>query len=60
MKKEYEVRIVVTDVYTVFVDAENYEEAEELAERVLLNDEPEADTTGISIEAVRTDGYEED
>lgn len=40
-KHEYEVLITNTEVYSVFVEAEDYETAEEIAEEKFYNNEAE-------------------
>jgi hypothetical protein len=60
MKHEYEVRISVLSLYKVFVEAESFEEAEELAESMLNNGELYESHSRTDIEAERTDGEPED
>ena len=59
MKHEYEVRISVLSLYKVFVEAESFEEAEELAEGMLNNGELYESHSRTDIEAERTDGDSE-
>lgn len=65
MKREYEVRISVLTLYKVYVEADDFEEAEEIAERMLNNGELYESHSRTDIEAERTycdpeDDYEED
>lgn len=60
MKHEYQVRILVTKTYRVFVEAESFEEAEELAERMLLDGDLDENYSRTDIEAERTCAYDED
>lgn len=49
-KHEYEVLVTRTEVYSVFVKAENYEEAEELAEEKYYNGDAELQRTSTVCE----------
>ena len=60
MKHEYQVRILVTKTYRVFVEAESFEEAEELAERMLLDGDLDESYSRTDVEAERTCAYDED
>lgn len=48
-KHEYEVLITRTEVYSVFVTAEDYEQAEELAEEKFYNGEAESQRESVDV-----------
>lgn len=48
-KHEYEVLITVTEVHSVFVEAEDYEAAEEMAEEKYYNGEAEWQHSDVDV-----------
>ena len=57
---KYRVKIVNTEVYTTWVDAESEEAAEDKALKQLNSGDLFADSEGLSTEIIDTDDYEED